>query len=112
IGSPAIASVRRGAGPLADTRTMPCRRTNAIAASAFMSAWPGSARQSCARQLADRSQSSLCGIQPQAKVGVGVGGIDIRGLMPLRVPTGTDFTAALVFAQADCRHEIHEGRAI
>src|SRR5258708_19610102 len=112
MGSPAMASVRRGAGPFADTSTMPCCRTNDMAASAFIAANPQSPCQRGPGQSSDGTQCGLRRVQSEAKVSVGVGRIDIRRLMPLWIPPGADLASPFVFAQADCGHDVHEWCAI
>ena len=64
-----------------------------------------------ARQLRDRAERRLRRVQAEAEILVGVGREDVGRLVPVRIPAGADLRAALVLAQADRGHEIHERRA-
>src|SRR5205823_8204451 len=61
-------------------------------------------RQRCKRRLRR--------IQAEPKVLVAVGGVEIGGLVPVRIPARADLRAALVFAQADRRHVRSEERRV
>src|SRR5712664_5009946 len=63
-------------------------------------------------ETGERRERRLRGVQPEPKVRVVVGRVEIGGLVPVRVPPCPDLRAALVFAQADGRHVILERRGV
>src|SRR5450432_682401 len=58
----------------------------------------------------DGAERGLRGIQSESKILVGIGGVEIGWLVPLRVPAAPDLRATLVLAKADRRHDVHERR--
>src|SRR5580765_7273888 len=61
-----------------------------------------------AGQLADRAKGCLGRVQAEAEVLVAEGREHVGRLVPVRIPAAADLRTALVLAQADRRHEVHE----
>src|SRR5256885_2117730 len=54
-----------------------------------------------AGQLRDRAERRLRGVQPEAKILIVIGGVNVGRLMPLGIPAVADLRAALVLPRAD-----------
>src|SRR6185312_14657082 len=59
-------------------------------------------------QFGDRAERRLRRIQPEPEVCVAVRLVEIRRLMPLRIPAGADLCAALVLAKTDRWNQVLE----
>ena len=65
-----------------------------------------------AGQIRDCRQRRLRRVQTEPEIRVRVRREHIGRLMPLRIPAGADLRAALVLADADRGHDIHERRRV
>ena len=61
---------------------------------------------------ATRRQRRLRGVQPEPEVLVRERGVQVGRLVPVRIPAAADLHAALVLAQADRGHVVHERRGV